>query len=238
MQITPSIHRVGNDLAAAYLVVTDDGITAIDAGLGGYWRLLERELQSIGRSPAEIRGVILTHGDSDHLGYAERLRRDHGGPVYIHAADAERARTGKKPSTSTGPTKPLAVLRFAAYVMRHGATKNVHVAEVHELRGGETLPLPGAPEIVAVPGHSPGSIAVYVASSDALFVGDAITTRNQMTGEARVQIGAFSEDPAAAGRAAAVLAGRPASWILPGHGVPRHGTHAETARVLAAAATH
>jgi glyoxylase-like metal-dependent hydrolase (beta-lactamase superfamily II) len=35
---------------------------------------------------------VLTHGDTDHLDFAERLRRDHGIPVFVHSADAARAR--------------------------------------------------------------------------------------------------------------------------------------------------
>src|SRR5688572_23940180 len=97
MELAPHLHRIGNDIVAAYLLVTDEGITVIDAGLPGQWRDLQRELTAIGRTTADIRGLILTHGDSDHLGFAERLRRDHGVPVYVHRADADRARGGDKP---------------------------------------------------------------------------------------------------------------------------------------------
>ncbi len=47
---------------------------------------------------------------------------------------------------------------------------------------GDVLPLPGAPQIVGMPGHSPGSVAVYVPLADAVFVGDALTTRHVLTG--------------------------------------------------------
>ena len=45
---------------AAYLVVTDDGITVIDAGLPGHWRDLRRELATIGRSIGDIQERIAT----------------------------------------------------------------------------------------------------------------------------------------------------------------------------------
>src|SRR5690349_20507131 len=91
-----NLHRIGDDLVAAYLVVTDEGVTVIDAGLAGHWNDLRRELTAMGRSPADIRGVVLTHGDTDHIGFAERLRREQGVPVYIGAADAARARGEEK----------------------------------------------------------------------------------------------------------------------------------------------
>ena len=75
MELGPHLRRIGNDIVAAYLIVTDEGITVVDAGLPGQWNDLQAELRAIGRSPADIRGLIVTHGDSDHLGFAERLRR-------------------------------------------------------------------------------------------------------------------------------------------------------------------
>ena len=33
MKLGPNLHRIGNDIIAAYLVETPDGITVIDAGL-------------------------------------------------------------------------------------------------------------------------------------------------------------------------------------------------------------
>ncbi|RKN09412.1 MBL fold metallo-hydrolase [Streptomyces radicis] len=236
MEITPSIRRVGSDHVAAYLVVTDEGITAVDAGLPGFWKALRRELAAIGATPADIRGVVLTHGDVDHLGYAERLRGEYQVPLYIHHADAERALTGKKPSTPAGTFKPLRAIRFACYVLANGAWRDDHVKEVVEVKDGDVLPLPGAPVIVAVPGHSPGSVAVHVPAVDALFVGDAVTTRHQLSGEERVQVGAFAEDQESARVALRRLAGIRASWVLPGHGTPWHATPEEIAATLRAAA--
>ena len=76
MELAPSLHRIGNDIVAAYLVDSPEGVTIIDAGLPGLWRDLLAELGAMGRTLDDIRGVILTHGDSDHVGFAERLRRD------------------------------------------------------------------------------------------------------------------------------------------------------------------
>ena len=73
MKLGPHLHRIGNDMVAAYLVDTEDGITVIDAGLPGHWKELLPELDAMGRSLADIRGVVLTHRDSDHMGFAERL---------------------------------------------------------------------------------------------------------------------------------------------------------------------
>lgn len=236
MKLGPHLRRIGNDIVAAYLVVADDGITIIDAGLPGHWRDLTRELREIGRTADDIRGVVLTHGDGDHIGFAERLRRDHGVPVYVHEADAERARTGEKPKTPAGPMRLGPTLRFFAYALRKRAVPTAYVSEVVEVRDGDVLDLPGAPVIVGMPGHSPGSIAVHVPLADAVFVGDALTTRHVLTGREGLQPAPFTDAPAEASASLDRLAGLEASWVLPGHGAPWRGSSADVAAAVRAGA--
>ncbi|MFD5141583.1 MBL fold metallo-hydrolase [Streptomyces sp. NPDC048511] len=220
MRLAPHLYRLGNDLVACYLVDTPDGITLIDAGLPGHWRDLQRELRSLGKSADDIRGLVLTHGDSDHIGFAERLRSEHGVPVYVHAADAVRARTGDKPKVAVGPMRPGATLGFFGYSLRKNGLRTRYVRDVTEFGDGDVLDLPGRPEIVAMPGHSPGSVAVHVPVADAVFVGDALTTRHVLTGRTGPQPAPFTDDPAEALDSLDRIAGLPASWVLPGHGAP------------------
>src|SRR5699024_3746272 len=95
MKIAPHLHRIGSDIVASYLVEDGGRVTIVDAGLPGLWRELPGELEAMGRSLEDVAAVVLAHGDTDHIGFAERLRRDHGVPVYIHQADAARAARGK-----------------------------------------------------------------------------------------------------------------------------------------------
>ena len=77
-----------------------------------------KELAAIGKPASEIRGLILTHGDGDHIGFAERLRAEHGVPIYVHAEDAHRAMTGEKPKTPMGAMRLGPALGFMAYGVR------------------------------------------------------------------------------------------------------------------------
>ncbi|BAL88673.1 putative metallo-beta-lactamase-like protein [Actinoplanes missouriensis 431] len=230
MKLGPQLHRIGNDIVAVYLIVTDDGITVIDAGLSGQWPELISELDSLGRSVSDIRGVILTHGDTDHLGFAERLRRDHGVPVLVHTADAARARGEIKPKTSWGKIKVGALARFFWYASRKGGLKTTYVSEVTTIEDGQVLDLPGAPRIIGLPGHSPGSVAIHSAAADAVFVGDALTTRSVLTGENGPQPAPFTDDPAQAAVSLARIADLDVTWVLPGHGAPWNGGAAAIVR--------
>lgn len=228
MQLAPHLHRIGDDLIAMHLIATDEGVTVVDAGLPGHWRDLVAELSSMGRTLDDIRGVVLTHGDSDHIGFAERLRRDHGVPVYVHAADADRARGGDKPKTAMGPKKLGPMLGFLTLALRKGGLRTHYLTEVVEVADGDVLPLPGSPRVISLPGHSPGSIAVHVPLVDAVFVGDALTTRHVLTGETGLQPAPFTDDPGAALDSLARLAqfngqDSQGTWVLPGHGAPWRG---------------
>lgn len=227
MRIGPHLHRIGDDVVAAYLVVTDEGVTVVDAGLAGHWRLLLAELAAIGRTVDDVRGLVLTHGDSDHVGFAERLRRDHGVPVYVHAGDADRARGGDKPKLAMGPWRLGPLVGFFANALRRGGWRTTWLSEVVEVQDGDVLPLPGSPRVIGLPGHSPGSIAVHVPVAEAVMVGDALTTRDVLTGRTGLQPAPFTDEPDLALESLARLAPIGTAWVLPGHGAPWHGDLAQ-----------
>jgi glyoxylase-like metal-dependent hydrolase (beta-lactamase superfamily II) len=236
VKLNPNLHRIGNDIVAVYLIVTDEGITVIDAGLSGLYRELIDEVASMGRSMADVRGLVLTHGDSDHIGFAERLRREHGVQLFIHAADAGRARGEAKPKTPLGQFKVGALAGFFWYSSRKGGLRTTYLTEVTEIKEGQVLDLPGAPRIIAMPGHSPGSIAVHSTVADAVFVGDALTTRSVTTGRKGPQPAPFTDDPDQALASLTHLAGLESTWVLPGHGTPWNAGIPEAIRLITAAA--
>ncbi|MFC4139666.1 MULTISPECIES: MBL fold metallo-hydrolase [unclassified Microbacterium] len=218
------ILRIGDDLVAMHAVVTDAGVTLVDAGLPGDRKALERALRAAGRELSDIRGVVLTHGDSDHIGVAEWLRAEHGVTVHVHEADAARARGEEKSHAPGGAWRLGPVLRFLAGGIQRGALRTVRIGEVHAFRDGDVIDLPGAPEIIGLPGHSPGSVAIRIPSAHALFLGDAVTTRNVLTGVEAVGLGPFSDDPHQTPQSLDRLRGLPETRLFPGHGPEFRGT--------------
>ena len=125
MQIAKGLYRIGSDIVDSYLVTEGDGVTIIDAGLPRYWKLLNRELARIWKTLDDVRALILTHGDTDHIGFAARLSREKGIPAYLHPADADRARMEvKKPRSSWGPVKDGPLAGFLWYTTREGGLRS------------------------------------------------------------------------------------------------------------------
>ncbi len=233
MEIAPGIRRIGTGIVNSYLVEEAGGITIIDAGLPGYWGDLPAELAAMGRSLADVRSVVLTHGHSDHIGFAERLRRERGVPVQVHEADAALARGEvPNPSKGFGPTRVRPLVGFLWYTMRHGGLRIPRIVEVSTFGDGATLDLPGSPRVILVPGHTPGSAALHVASRDALFVGDALATYAVTTGLVGPGIAPFTADPVQAVASLARLEEVAAELVLPGHGQAWTGGVAEAVRLV------
>jgi glyoxylase-like metal-dependent hydrolase (beta-lactamase superfamily II) len=221
MRIAPSLHRLGNGLVNTYLVEESGLVTIIDAGVPGYWGELPGELAAMNRSLEDVRAVVLTHGHSDHIGFAERIRTERGTPVSVHELDAALARGEvPNPAKGFGPVKLGPLIGFMLWTGRRGGLRIRTLGEVATFGDGATLDVPGAPRVIHVPGHTPGSAALHVPGLDALFVGDAFATKAVTTGATGPRIAPFTADAGAALASLDRLAGVEASWVLPGHGQP------------------
>src|SRR5262245_63604263 len=171
----------------------------------------------MGRSLADVRALLLTHAHPDHVGFAERLRRERGVPVYVHGLDAGMARgEGRNAAAAWGRFRVGPLLRFVLYGATRGALRTTPIAEVTAFDDGAALDVPGSPRVVHLPGHSPGSVAFHFGSLDALFVGDALATLDVLTGATGPRLAPFTADPVEALASLARLDGLPAGLVLPG----------------------
>lgn len=220
MELAPNLHRLGSSsLVNSYLIDAGGQLTVVDAGLPGMWKDLIDELTSMGRSLSDVKALLLTHGDTDHVGFAERLRREASVPVFVGAADAAEARGEvPKPSAPRDPMKIRPLLGFLAFGLTHGGLRRAAVQEVRSIEGSTTLDVPGAPVVIPMPGHTPGSVAYHVPAVDAIFMGDAMTTRSVLTGAVGPAPAPFTVDRQQAARSLEGLIDIEATWVLPGHG--------------------
>src|SRR3712207_4557260 len=223
--VAEGIHRVEDAFTNWYLVEEGERLTVVDTGLPTSWRSLEKALSRLGRRPADIEAVVLTHAHFDHLGFAERARSELGVPVFVHENDVpltnkprqyahERARSWYL------ATKPRA-LPITAALVRNRAWWPKAVREVRRYQGGE-LPVPGSPRIVFTPGHTLGHCALHFPTRDTVIAGDAIVTLDPYTGAKgpRIVAGAATADSRRALEALDALAETGARIALTGHGEP------------------
>jgi glyoxylase-like metal-dependent hydrolase (beta-lactamase superfamily II) len=232
MEVAPGIHRIGDrSIVNSYLLEEAGQVTVIDAGLPGHYRGLPRELAAMGRTVADVRALVLTHGHTDHIGFAERLRRERQVPVSVHEADAALARGEvSNPAKGLGPVRLGPFLGFLWFGTLRGGLRIPKLREVATFGDGATLDVPGSPRVILTPGHTPGSAALHVPSRSVLFAGDALATYAVTTGARGPRVAPFTADAAQAVASLARLEDLSAPLVLPGHGDPWTGGIQEAIR--------
>jgi glyoxylase-like metal-dependent hydrolase (beta-lactamase superfamily II) len=238
MEIAQGIHRIGDkSIINSYLVEEGGEVTIVDAGVAGLYRDLPRELASMRRTIADVRALVLTHGHSDHVGFAERLRTDRHIRVSVHEADAALARGEvPNPAKGYGPTKLGPLIGFLWYGAIRGGLRTHHLGEVSIFGDGATLDVPGSPRVILTPGHTPGSAVLHFRSHNALLIGDAFATYAVTTGARGPRIAPFTADPVQALESLALIEDVPADIVLPGHGDPWTAGIEEAVRLVRGAA--
>lgn len=239
MQVAPGVHRLTNGVSNFYLCEEGGRLLLIDAGATGDWKGFASEIAALGHSPKDLAGILLTHAHSDHTGFSERARTEIGTPVFVHEADQEAARTGRtgKPEAGLGPyLRRLEAWRTLFGLLFHGGTRVVPIHEVHTFSDGQRLDLPGAPEVLHLPGHTEGMAGLFSPRLGALFTGDALVTRNPLTGRRGPQImpRGLNRNSRQALDSLERLNGLSAAVTLPGHGDPWTGPVDEAVRTARA----
>lgn len=243
-EVAPGIHRLVDSFTNLYLVDGGDrALTLVDAGVPGTWRVILAALRELGRRPDDIAAVVLTHAHFDHLGAAERARRELGIDVWVHEHDARLTREPRSYGREVSPlsyafTKPRALPMVASF-LAHRAWWPEPVAQVRTYATG-TLDVPGSPHVVRTPGHTHGHCALHFPDRDTLIAGDAVVTLNPYTGRRGPQIvaRAANADTAQALDSLYALGATGAGTVLVGHGEPfLEGAEAAVELALAAGAS-
>jgi glyoxylase-like metal-dependent hydrolase (beta-lactamase superfamily II) len=169
--------------------------------------------------------IVLTHCHTDHCGSAAELRDWSGARVVAGAGDVDIIR-GERPA-------PFPVLEdWERPIYEQVSVGLPWVAPAvpvdDELAGGEVLDFGGGAEVIAIPGHTEGSIAVYLPAHRALFTGDTVANVGQLT------LGVFNQDRAATVASFKRLAELDVEVACFGHGEPIVSGAGERLRAVAA----
>jgi glyoxylase-like metal-dependent hydrolase (beta-lactamase superfamily II) len=193
-EVAPGVHRieapVGERIAACHLVVGSDSVLLVDTGIDGTPRAsIVPYLASLGIDPGRIDWVVLTHGDVEHIGGAASLREIAPRARSVaHAEDVELIEDLGR----------LVDERYAELAEDHGIDADegriawcLEVARTVPVDlivdGGEVLRLGDERfvELVHTPGHSWGSLSVWVPWARAAIVGDAVLGAGVPTADGR-----------------------------------------------------
>ncbi|KQC16139.1 MAG: MBL fold metallo-hydrolase [Methanosaeta sp. SDB] len=144
-------------------IIYGEEICLVDGGVVSSERTIVDHLRETGRRPEEISRLILTHGHPDHIGAAKAIKGISGCSVASHSADKDWIEDIDQQE------RERPVPGFKDLV-----ASSVRIDEI--LQDGDVLDLGDGLklEVLHTPGHSPGSISLWMPQEGVLFSADAI----------------------------------------------------------------
>lgn len=176
MQVTKNIHAIKHqfqipvskteviDRFVYSYAILGEYITLIDTGIKMSYKTIYKYLEGLGRHPGEIDKLILSHAHPDHMGSAQKIKKDTGCVVFAHENELDWFENIEIQFND----RPIP--GFFKFVDR--------AVEVDILleEGDRISPTGfGKIQILHTPGHSPGSLSLFFPKQKALFVGDTIS---------------------------------------------------------------
>jgi hydroxyacylglutathione hydrolase len=146
-------------------------LSLVDVGLSGKADYKTQSLQKMGIQLENIKRIILTHTHFDHIGcLSEILKKISWVKLWVHILEADPLEQGDE-RTVYGMDMFREMCQMQ-YGLKPGA---LTFGVDRKLQGGETLTMGGLDwEILHIPGHSMGSIALYQRAKKVLIPGDVV----------------------------------------------------------------
>lgn len=190
-----------------FVIESSNGVVVFDAGVSS----MAGDIARIGAALGGIERVVLSHAHPDHRGSAPALRA----PVFCHPAERSDAESGRGEHYFDTSKLPLPARLVYPKLLRHWDGGPVTISGTLE-EGGEVAGF----EVVHLPGHAPGLIALFRPKDRVALVSDtfyAVDVRTGLPCPPRLPHDAFTLDRAAACSSLRKLADLRPAAAWPGH---------------------
>ncbi len=156
-------------LNLSLVVDATNGPTLVDAGLPGQRDAIAAALAEAGVRVQDLKRIVVTHQDIDHVGSLHGLVQASGARVLAHEIEAPFIDGSQQPRFAA-PEMLAQRPELRAVVERFRPTP---VDEL--LRDGARLDVAGGVRVIFTPGHTVGHICLHLERSGTLVAGDALT---------------------------------------------------------------
>lgn len=158
----------------------ETGLSLVDCGYPQFLPQLEEAFRAHGLEMGDLKRLILTHHDHDHMGAARALALKYPQVEILCTAEQEPYITGRKKSLRLEQTeKNIALMDEQGRQAVQGFLQMLRSVEplpavTTVLNDGGLLPVCGGVRAVVTAGHMPGHLSLYHQADKTLISGDAL----------------------------------------------------------------
>lgn len=234
LELTADFGTGPNILHPVLILDSEAGHTLVDTGMPGMEGAIETALAEVGASLKDVRQVIVTHHDLDHIGSLEAVVKASGAQVWASARETpfiQGEEWPQKMPPQEAVANMLADPQTPPQMRAMLERPRVAVQVDRALQGGEVLPLAGGVWVVMTPGHTHGHLSLYLERTKTLITGDALVSDAGQLQPPRAQV---TPDMQAAGQSVNRMAELDVQTTVTYHGgVVRENARGQLERVAA-----
>lgn len=180
MEIVPGLHQVDGLPGVVNVFLwerPDGGLTLIDAGIQRFHSAILNFVSTFENQ--RLDRIIVTHADVDHVGGLAAVKAATGAQVICHAVE----KAYMEGSARRMPRRsPLGFLYLPLYLLATSTFLRIEPVTPDQLVLDKEFLIEGL-QVIHVPGHTPGQIALYEPQRGILVAADALANRgNKLSG--------------------------------------------------------
>lgn len=213
--VVTGVYRIAGKRSNVYLL-TGNRLTLVDTGMHGDGEAVLRAIDGLGRRIEDLDHILITHAHIDHTGSLAMLQRGSGATIVAAQAETDYIEGTKKTAGMPRQGPGGALFRVMLYILETFVYPLQPASVDLPCTGGETLAQAGGVQVLATPGHSPGSLSFHLPGPRVVFSGDALTGLGGGALPPRMGCADYELACASAGRIAAL----DPAVVCCGHGPP------------------
>ena len=198
MKITDEVYALDSTSGSYAFVIMGKEVILIDTSMPGKGKAMLEELNTLNIRPEDIKHILITHHDVDHIGNAAFLQKVSPADLWASKEDipyiyAKKQRDGIK--------------KYLGFLFKVEIPHDVKPFP-NDLKMGDI-------EIIPTPGHTPGHVCFLY--HDILFAGDLVRSSN---GALKPSPGLMTWDSPLVTQSIRQMGQVSFRWVCPAHGVP------------------
>lgn len=205
-ELFPGLYVITRAATNCYLIESAPGeLTLIDTGMPGTEKTILKAVAELNYQAEQIKHILITHADIDHVGSLAKLVNLTGATVYSGKESVQYIESGKAP-----PHVP-AIMATIMNNFQQVAKVDVTVDD------NETIAIADGILAIHTPGHTPDNYNFFWQKEGVLFAADLFLT---ITGSVTLSPGVINWDSTILKKSAIKALELAPKYICPGHGQP------------------